>query len=114
MRLSIPLKTVSGANAREHHMARARRVKKEREAVMWMTNGKTPPAVPCIVTLTRVGPTSGLDLDNLQSSQKAVRDQIAQWLGIDDRDLRVTWKYDQRREKAWGVEVVVDNVCMSA
>lgn len=36
-----------------------------------------------------------LDTDNLQGSLKPLRDQIAQWLGVDDADSRVTWEYGQ-------------------
>jgi len=59
------------------------------------------------VTLTRVAPSSGLDDDGLLASLKSVRDGIADALGVDDRDPRVTWAYDQRRgkPKEWAVEV---------
>lgn len=81
-------------------------MKSEREAVAWAVVGKQPPAVPCAVTLTRVAPSNGLDSDNLQGGLKAVRDELAVWLGVDDRDPRVEWKYAQRRG-AWGVEVSI-------
>lgn len=103
----IALRTARGLNNREHHMARHRRVKAEREAVAWMLP-KTRPALPCVVTLTRVAPSSGLDVgDNLEGSLKAARDQVADWLGIDDRDPRVQWRYDQRRSRprVWQVWV---------
>lgn len=105
--IHIPLKTVSGMNAREHWRKRARRVKAEREAVGWVVATVKPPKLPCTVTLTRLAPSNGLDSDNLQSSQKAVRDALAQWLGIDDKSPLVTWKYDQRRDKEYGVVVEV-------
>lgn len=67
------------------------------------------PALPCTVTLTRIAPSNGLDSDNLLSSMKGCRDQVAAWLGVDDRDPRVTWAYDQRRGKSkqYAVEVAV-------
>jgi len=47
--------------------------------------------VPCTVTMTRISPR-GLDSgDNLSSSTKSCRDGIADALGINDRDPRVTW-----------------------
>lgn len=107
MKVEIPLKTVSGMNAREHHMTRARRVKAERAATAWALVTLKAPAVPCTVNLTRLAPSNGLDSDNLQSSMKGVRDQIAVWLGIDDKDPRVEWKYSQGRESAYGVVVEV-------
>jgi fatty acid-binding protein DegV len=67
----------------------------------------TRPALPCTVTMTRVAPSEGLDDDNLRSALKAVRDQIAAWLGVDDRDPLVRWAYDQKRGAArdYAVEV---------
>ncbi len=103
----VPLRTVSGLNAREHHMARARRVKAERRQVAWHLHVLAPikPKVPCVVTLTRIAPSNGLDGDNCQGALKAVRDEVAAWLGVDDKraDL-VRYEYDQRRGP-WGVEI---------
>lgn len=104
--LTIPIRTISALNSREHWSARARRVKKERETTAWLLKGHQKPELPVVVKLTRVGPTNGLDQgDNLNSAMKGVRDQIAEWLGINDRDPRARWRYDQRRAKDWGVEV---------
>lgn len=106
MSLLIPVRTISALNAREHWSARARRVKKEREITAWLLKGRAIAALPVTVTLTRVGPTNGLDEgDNLNSAMKGVRDEVAAWLGVNDRDPRVTWKYGQRRAKEWGVEI---------
>lgn len=104
--ITIPIRTVSALNAREHWRARTRRVKAERTATYWTLAPQPKPDIPVTVLLTRVGPTNGLDEDdNLNGSMKGVRDQIADWLGINDRDPRVKWTYAQRREKQWGVEV---------
>ena len=103
----IPIKTVSGMNAREHWRKRARRVKGERDAVGWAVATLKPPKPPCTVKLTRLAPSNGLDGDNLQSSMKGVRDQIAAWIGIDDKSPLVTWQYDQKRAKDYGVIVEV-------
>jgi hypothetical protein len=106
--ISIPLRTISALNAREHFGQRARRVKKEREATAWMLKGHKPLAPPCTVTMTRVGPTNGLDEgDNLNSAFKGCRDQIAEWLNVNDRSPLVKWEYAQRREKQWAVEVTI-------
>ena len=104
---TIPLQTVSGMNAREHHMARSRRVKKERESIAWWVARREPPAAPCTVTLTRLAPSNGLDDDNLASSMKGVRDELAKWIGIDDRSPLVQWRYAQARSKVYGVIVEV-------
>jgi len=102
----IPIRTVSALNAREHWRARSRRVKAERYATYWAIATQRKPELPCTVRMTRVGPTNGLDEgDNLNSAFKGCRDQIAEWLGINDRDPRVKWECAQRRAKEWGVEV---------
>jgi hypothetical protein len=103
--IAIPIKTGNGLNGREHWRARSRRVKVEREAVALMLGGRTKPNLPCVVQLTRIAPSNGLDDDNLSGSLKAIRDQVAQWLGVDDkRSDVVRYSYAQRRGP-WGVEV---------
>lgn len=108
--ISVAMRTAPGLNAREHWRARARRVKKEREAIAWallaprMEKSGRPP-LPCTVRLTRVAPSNGLDDDNLAGALKGVRDQVAQWLGVDDKDrYRVRYVYAQRRGP-WSVEI---------
>lgn len=103
----VPIRTNGGLNAREHWRARSARVSKEREATGWCLAGKERPILPVTVTMTRTGPSNGLDDDNLAGSCKAVRDAVAKWLGVDDRDPRVFWRYAQRRAKDWAVEVTV-------
>lgn len=103
--ITIPLRTSSGLNAREHFAVRAKRVRKEREAVAWVLMSARKPAVPCSVLLTRVAPSSGLDDDNLAGALKGVRDEVARWLGVDDRDrMTVRYRYSQRRGP-WAVTV---------
>jgi hypothetical protein len=103
--LSVPLRTVPGLNAREHFAVRAKRVRKEREAVAWVLRGAARPAIPCSVTLTRVAPSAGVDDDNLVGALKGVRDEIAAWLGVDDRQrTQVRYRYAQTRGE-WGVRI---------
>lgn len=106
MIVTIPLRTVSGANMREHYRVKAARVKAERWATKLALCGWTPPplanvkldACPLLtVRMTRHANSAGLDDDNLRSALKHVRDQVAAWLGIDDRDPRVAWAYGQAR-----------------
>ena len=101
----IPIKTGRGMNSREHWRRRAARVKAERVAVWAHLNGKEKPELPCIVTQTRLAPSNGLDDDNLAGSLKAVRDQVAEWLGVDDKRREIVrYEYEQRRAP-WGVEI---------
>jgi hypothetical protein len=80
--------------------ARARSAKKQREAtglVLRSCFGNKPPEGPLVITVTRVHPGRGLDEhDNLAPSAKHVVDEIAKWLGRNDRDPSITWLYAQR------------------
>jgi hypothetical protein len=108
-RIVLPLRTVSEANGREHWAAKARRVKLHRQGAYWQLRASGALRhLPCVVTLVRVAPRD-LDGDNLQSSLKACRDGVADWLQVDDRDPRVTWNYEQRKgqPKEYAVEVIV-------
>lgn len=91
-------------------MAAAAKAKQQRTGVATMCRCKfgQPPSLPLIITITRVGPRE-LDGDNLQGACKHVRDGIADWLGVNDRDKRIQWKYEQTRcgVKAYGVTVRV-------
>ena len=100
----IPLRTGRGLNAREAWQSRARRVKAERRAVAWLLRGAKP-ALPCTVRLTRCAPSNGMDDDGVIGALKGVRDQVAEWLGVDDKDTaRVRYVYAQCRA-AWGVRI---------
>lgn len=109
----IPIRTVSETNAREHWSARHARRKQQRQTVALVMVGAIRASgvkAPCGVWLTRCAPSMGLDGDNLVSSLKAVRDGVADALGIDDGDPRVTWVYEQRRGKPneWAVEIRIE------
>lgn len=100
----VPLRT-KGSNAREDWRVRHGRVKRERTAVAWMLATAQRPSIPCTVLLTRVAPSGGLDDDNLRQALKGARDQIADWLGVNDRySARVRYAYAQIRG-AWSVRV---------
>lgn len=109
-RVILTMRTNRGMNAREHPMARHRRVKREKDETMWYlykyqrTYGK--PALPCTVLLTRYAPSNGLDDDNLCGALKSVRDAVAAWLGVDDRHRDVVrYAYAQCKSTAWGVRI---------
>lgn len=104
MLVRIPMALPSVANLREHWSKRARRTKQHRLAArlfltahLRVSGERVCP--PCVVTFTRIAPRK-LDDDNLASACKGTRDGIADALGIDDGDERVTWRYGQRKGKA--------------
>jgi hypothetical protein len=103
--IRVNVRTPPGLNAREHWRARARRVKAERESAAWALIGKPKPPTPCSVRLTRYAPSNGLDDDNLAGALKAIRDAVADWLGIDDKHAdQVRYVYAQERAP-WGVGI---------
>lgn len=110
----VVLRTVTGLNAREHHMERSTRAKRERRAGAWAARGivlRAAPGVhhrpPYLVTLTRVGPRR-CDDDNLQVALKSFRDGVADELGVDDGDVkRVRWAYAQTLGR-WAVKLRID------
>ncbi|HLD90195.1 MAG TPA: hypothetical protein VI911_04145 [Patescibacteria group bacterium] len=112
IRIRLPLRVSSRTNARQHWSVRARRTKAERALTALhlaplrhqrpdMDDGVT-------VELVRVAPRA-LDDDNVREALKAVRDEVAHWLGCDDADPRVTWTYHQRAEgvRVYAVDVTV-------
>lgn len=104
----LPIHTVSEANRRGHWRKHAGRTKTQRMLAHRLVSVLARPALPCTIVLTRIAPR-GLDTDNLAMSVKAVRDGIADWLGIDDKDERVQWKCEQEKfaPHTYGVLVTV-------
>lgn len=99
----LPIRIISEANMRSHWRMKARRVRFHRSTAYVMMRKVMPAsgafgAFPVTITLTRIAPRV-LDDDNLQSGFKAARDGVADWLGLDDGDKRITWLYGQRKGK---------------
>ena len=58
------------------------------------------------VLLKRIGPRK-LDDDNLRGALKAVRDEVAAFLGVDDGDARVQWEYAQGKGEPRQYAVII-------
>lgn len=105
----IPMRLESRANLDPHHMVRSRRVAEQRSIVRNALVGRRHHVtLPCTVWMTRIAPHELDTGGNLEMSLKAVRDEIADWLGLpNDRDRRVVWECLQRREapRSYGVEL---------
>lgn len=111
--VELELHTVSEANAREFWRVSAGRHAHQRDVVRRALNEQfgAPPLFsvmvnhwtkpnPIEITLTRLAPGE-LDPDeNLPVSMKYVKDEIAAWFGVDDRDKRLRWRYQQERTAA--------------
>ena len=109
----LPIRTESEANTRECWQSKHRRAKSQRGIVKMMLfshRRKLPGDEGGTIILTRIAPR-GLDGDNLQRSFKAIRDQVAEEIGIDDGDARLTWFYRQEKgkPKEYAVRVEVKN-----
>jgi hypothetical protein len=104
--IELPIKTVSTLNVREHWAVRAKRNKTHRNETHWACKGLKRVDPPMTITLTRLGKRK-LDGDNLQGALKSVRDGVADWLGIDDGDDRLTWVYRQETG-AYGVRIEIE------
>lgn len=94
-------------NSREHWSAKAREVEHQRAAVRLAFEGVALPTKPTRVLIVREGPVL-LDTDNAVAACKAVRDEIAALLGVDDGPKGpVTWVVEQLRERAYGVRIEI-------
>lgn len=110
MIVEIPLKTVSLLNMREHFRVNAaRKALHRRTTSLALMNMKAPP-LPCVVTLTRVSPGTLDAHDNLPSAFKHIVDSVASWLGVDDADPQVTWRYAQQKCARGQFGVIVEVV----
>lgn len=107
--LVVPVRIQRGGNNREHWSQRQTRVAAEKAAVREVLPPMLyRPRLPVRVTMTRVAPRA-LDDDNNTAGFKAVRDEIARWLGVDDADKRVTWVCDQRKGDVYQAEVLIEH-----
>ena len=106
------MKIVSVANMRLHWAVKAKLVRDHRTRTRMSLNAAAQSSglemLPVTVVLTRVAPRR-LDGDNLQSGFKAVRDGVADWLGVDDGNGLIDWQYAQRsgRPSEYAVEIEV-------
>lgn len=97
--ITLPIRTVSEANVREHWAKRASRAKQHR-TLAWAGLRAVDPGRKLLgnvsVTLTRIAPRA-LDDDNLRAAIKAVRDGVADWLGVPDNHPAIEWRYGQEK-----------------
>lgn len=112
--VEIDLHAVSESNARGHWSKRKKRAGQQRGVTRLVIasrralRGDILDTHPLLVTFTRLAPSKGLDDDNLRGALKAVRDGMADALGIDDADPRVTWEYGQERRKTYAVRIRIE------
>ena len=113
--IEAPIKVISEANNREHWSkrrgknGRATNQKIELQYYWRETLKGRRVSLPCLVRLTRIGPKE-LDTDNLAGAFKAIRDQIAKEIGIDDgavNQIRFEYAQDAIGKRTYGIRVEV-------
>jgi hypothetical protein len=101
----IPCRLASEANQGGKLRAAIRRKGEVKQAVRAALEGVSPPPLPVVVRVIRVG-GKRLDSDNAVRAAKACRDEVAKWLGCDDADPRVRWVV--RQAPGWTAGVIID------
>lgn len=104
--ISLGLKTVSESNLHEGWRKRHDRRRIARSATLAILSAYARPPLPVTVRLVRVAPRT-LDSDNLQGSLKAIRDGVADWLGVDDGNPGILWTYGQKKGDPRAYDVLV-------
>ena len=117
--LMLPLRTVNELNAHEHWRVRQRRAKAQHNVVklaLWnrvytlraaMSKDETKRLA---VQLTRYS-RGKLDSDGAVAAGKFVRDAVAECLGVDDGEERVTWHYRQERvPKGFAIQIRIEEI----
>lgn len=110
LHVSLPIKTRSLLNLREHWASRARRTKAHRAATILALRSsrvELPKADDQLIVVTLLRYGRRLDDDNLRGALKAVRDGIAEWAGIDDGSPQWRWEYGQDKAGKLGERVEV-------
>jgi hypothetical protein len=111
LKFIVPVVVVSEANQRVHWAVRHRRFKEQAAAVRatlgceWAFPKWWNDATYAI-TLTRLGGKI-MDGDNLAGAFKAVRDELAEWLAINDGSDQATWSYQQFYSGPKGIEISI-------
>ncbi len=111
--IALPLHLAPTGNRREHPLARARRTRREIAAVLAELAACSPPSLPVLVEMNRVG-WNALDPDGLVAACKAPIDAVARWLKVDDRDRRLRWRLSQSITREVRVSRTGDREAMSS
>jgi hypothetical protein len=94
--VEFPCKVSSELNLSRWHW-RGRRVRShdQRRRVHDALAPYERPRLPAEITIVRTGWNHLDEHDNLRTACKSVADACAEYMGVDDRDKRITWKYGQ-------------------
>lgn len=114
--VTIPVRTVSEANKREHWQPRSARTEQHKQAAVsalaaarvprgFMRDAKARGSTIAI-KLVRLG-VGKMDPDNLAGSNKHVQDGIAYWGVLDDGDDAIEWSYRWEKSATYAVRVEI-------
>lgn len=100
------LRLASESNMGGKLRAKIARKSEVKTAVREALSRTMPMALPVVVTLTRLGGKE-LDIGNHETAFKAVQDMVAEWLGVDDADKGIRWRYQQKPAYRMGCRICV-------
>jgi len=108
--VTVPVRTTNPLNGSHGRwQGKAAKARAVRDAVAWALRPHPAMSLPVRVTMRRCS-SSEMDFDGLCAALKPVRDEVAAWLPLarakrrgrvvaDDRDPRVTWRYEQGKAR---------------
>lgn len=113
---TMPIKTISEANTREH-WAKANKRHSEQKFTVWSYMKADSPDVrtPCIIKLTRIAPRSLDRHENLPMSMKYILDQICDYIhpgkaagrADDDPNIHVEYAQEKGSPKEYAVRIEI-------
>ena len=114
LQIQFPYRLRHQANANLTWKARMGHAKRVRQVIGWrlLELGKRRPNIPCRVTLTRGAPRP-YDPDNLIHAFKHVQDEIAKWIGVDDRHtdkVQYVCKQYRTRQGVYFVKITFEDM----
>ena len=107
----LPIRTVTESNTGGSWRRKSARAKRQREITGLYVRRMDLPQMPVTVRMVRIGKRLMDVGDNLPSSLKHVRDEIAAVYGVDDGDERWDWRYEQEIGDEYGVRVKLEPRC---
>ncbi len=124
----IPVKTVSEANSNEHWFKKAKRHTQQQFFVRQLFKTlENPICLPCVITLTRIGPRALDREENLPMAFKWIKDEIGACIfpekvvvyqkksgkyasnkGHADSNVQLNWRYAQEKGKISAIRIEIE------
>jgi len=113
---TMPIKTTSEANSREHWHKKAQRHSMQKMAVKSFMNVDRPDIrSPCLIKLTRIAPRKLDRYENLPMSMKYILDQICDYIhpgkaagrADDDPNIHVEYSQEKGLPKEYAIRIEI-------